>query len=48
MNIATKLVVERLARLAAERMLELIEAELRATNTVPSIIQYIHIHPDIY
>ena len=48
MNIATKLVVERRARLAAKRLLELKEAELRATNTAPSIIRYIHIHPDIY
>jgi hypothetical protein len=43
MNIATKLVVERRARLA-----ELKEAKLRTTNTAPSIIRYIHIYPDIY
>ena len=39
MNIATKLAEERCARLAAERLLELKEAELKATNTVPSIIR---------
>ena len=39
MNIATKLAEERLARLAAERLLELKESELRSTNTVPSIIR---------
>ena len=48
MNIATKLAEERRARLAAERLLELKEAELRETNTAPSIIRYIYIHPDIY
>jgi hypothetical protein len=39
MNIATKLAEERRARLAAERLLELKEAELKATNTVLSIIR---------
>ena len=39
MDIATKLAEERRARLAAERLLELKEAELKATNTVPSIIR---------
>ena len=39
MNIATKLAEERLARLAAERLLELKESEFRSTNTVPSIIR---------
>jgi hypothetical protein len=39
MNIATKLAEERRARLAAERLLELKEAELKATNTVPSTIR---------
>ena len=39
MNIATKLAEERRARLAAERLLELKESELRSTNTVPSIIR---------
>jgi hypothetical protein len=39
MNIATKLAEERRARLAVERLLELKEAELKATNTVPSIIR---------
>ena len=39
MNIATKLAEQRRARLAAERLLELKEAELKATNTVPSIIR---------
>ena len=39
MNIATKLAEARRARLAAERLLELKEAELKATNTVPSIIR---------
>ena len=39
MNIATKLAEERRARLAAERLLELKEADLKATNTVPSIIR---------
>ena len=48
MNIATKLVVERRARLAAKRLVELKEAKLRTTNTAPSIIRYIHIYPDIY
>ena len=48
MNIATKLAEERRARLAAERLLELKEAEFRATNTVPSIIRWLHTHPDIY
>ena len=48
MNIDTKLAEEHRARLAAERLLELKEAEFRATNTVPSIIRYIHIYPDIY
>ena len=39
MNIEIKLVEERRARLAAERLLELKEAELRSTNTVPPIIR---------
>ncbi len=39
MNIATKLAEERRARLAAESLLELKAAELRATNIVPSIIR---------
>jgi len=39
MNIATKLAEEHRARLAAEHLLELKEAELKATNTVPSIIR---------
>lgn len=39
MNIATKLAEERRARLAAERLFELKEAEFRAKNTVPSIIR---------
>ena len=39
MDIATKLAEERRSRLAAERLLELKEAEFRATNTVLSIIR---------
>jgi hypothetical protein len=39
LNIATKLAEERRAHLAAERLLELKEAEFRATNIVPSIIR---------
>ena len=39
MNVAKKLAEERRARLAAERLLELKEAEFRATNIVPSIIR---------
>ena len=39
MDIATKLAEECRARLAAERLLELKEAEFRATNIVPSIIR---------
>ena len=39
MNIEIKLFEERRARLAAARLLELKESELRSTNTVPSIIR---------
>lgn len=39
MNIEIKLVEERRARLAAERLLELKESELRSTNTVSPIIR---------
>ena len=39
MNIATRLAEERRARLAAERLLELKEAELKETNTVLTIIR---------